>query len=66
MALMTVDGEGSSDSRSGPHWSADKKMDVVLQLLRGEKLEELFSEVASGPIGSPRGETSCSRAAEPV
>ena len=45
MALMTVDNEGTSDFRSGPRWSAGKKMDVVLRLLRGEKLEELSREL---------------------
>jgi hypothetical protein len=45
MALMTVDSEGTSDFRSSPRWSAGKKMDVVLRLLRGEKLEELSREL---------------------
>ncbi len=44
MALMTVDSEGTGDFRSSPRWSAGKKMDVVLRLLRGEKLEELSRE----------------------
>ena len=41
MALMTVLNEGNGDFRSKPRWSANRKMDVVLRLLRGEKLEEL-------------------------
>lgn len=45
MALMTVDSEESGDSRSGSRWSAGKKMEVVLRLLRGERLEELSREV---------------------
>jgi len=45
MALMTVQGDGSGDHRSNNRWSANKKMDVVLRLLRGEKLEELSREL---------------------
>ena len=42
MALMTVDDE---DTGTKGRWSAGKKLDVVLRLLRGEKLEELSREV---------------------
>ncbi len=45
MALMTVNDEGSTDFRSNNRWSASKKLDVVLRLLRGEKLEEVSREV---------------------
>ena len=45
MALMTVLNEGNGDFRSKPRWSANRKMDVVLRLLRGEKLEELSREL---------------------
>jgi hypothetical protein len=45
MALMTVDNDASGDFRSNPRWSAGKKMDAVLRLLRGEKLEELSREL---------------------
>lgn len=45
MALMTVDDEETRDFRSSPRWSAGKKMDVVLRLLRGEALEELSREL---------------------
>ena len=45
MALMTVDGGDAGDFRSKPRWSAGKKMDAVLRLLRGEKLEELSREL---------------------
>jgi transposase len=45
MALVTVDDEGTKDFRSNPRWSAGKKMDVVLRLLRGEKLEALSREL---------------------
>ncbi len=44
MALMTVNGE-ETDLRSSNRWSANKKLDVVLRLLRGEKLEEVSREV---------------------
>ena len=37
--------EGSTDFRSKNRWSANKKLDVVLRLLRGEKLEEVSREV---------------------
>ena len=45
MALMTVDEESNGDFRSKDRWSANKKLDVVLRLLRGEKLEEVSREV---------------------
>jgi transposase len=45
MALMTVNDEGTADFRSKSRWSASKKLDVVLRLLRGEKLEEVSREV---------------------
>lgn len=45
MALMSVNDENSGDFRSKPRWSAGKKMDVVLRLLRGEKLDTLSREV---------------------
>jgi transposase-like protein len=47
MALMTVNthDEQGKDHRSQPRWSAGKKMDVVLRLLRGESLEELSHEL---------------------
>ena len=47
MALMTVDNhnEQGKDRRSQPRWSAGKKTEVVLQLLRGEPLEELSREL---------------------
>ncbi len=44
MAFMTVQSEGAGASRSDNQWSASK-MDVVLRLLRGEKLEELSHEL---------------------
>ena len=44
MALMTVDNE-DKDFRSKPRWSASRKVDVVLRLLRGEKLETLSREL---------------------
>ena len=39
MALITVDNEGTEDLRSKPRWPVGRKMEVVLRLLRGEKLE---------------------------
>ena len=45
MALMTVDRDPNGDFRSKGRWSANKKLDVVLRLLRGVKLEELSREV---------------------
>jgi len=45
MALMTVNSEETGDFRSKPRWSANRKLDVVLRLLRGEKLEELSREL---------------------
>jgi transposase len=45
MALMTVNDEGTADARSNNRWSANKKPDVVLRLLGGEKLEEVSREV---------------------
>jgi transposase len=45
MALMTVNDEDTGDFRAKARWSAGKKLDVVLRLLRGERLEELSREV---------------------
>ncbi len=45
MALMTVNDDDSEDFRSKPRWSAGKKLDAVLRLLRGESLDELSREL---------------------
>ena len=49
MPVMAVNNqnqpESTSDYRSRPRWSADKKMDAVLRLLRGEPLETLSREL---------------------
>jgi transposase-like protein len=47
MTLMSVNNpnEQGKDSRSQPRWSAGKKTDAVLRLLRGEPLEELSREL---------------------
>jgi transposase-like protein len=49
MPVMTVDNEDEhargGDSRSRPRWSAGKKMDAVLRLLRSEPLEVLSREL---------------------
>jgi transposase len=44
MALMSVDDE-NQDFRSRPRWSANRKIDVVMRLLRGESLEDVSREV---------------------
>jgi transposase len=49
MPVMTVNDENQSehsgDHRSRPRWSAGKKTDAVLRLLRGEPLEVLSREL---------------------
>jgi transposase len=47
MALMTVNNhdEQGKEYRWQPRWSAGKKTEVVLRLLRGESLEELSREL---------------------
>ena len=49
MPVMTVNDEDQhargGDRRSRPRWSAGKKMDAVLRLLRGEPLEVLSREL---------------------
>ena len=47
MPVMAVNNETqqTSDYRSRPRWSAGKKMDAVLRLLRGEPLETLSREL---------------------
>jgi len=45
MALVTVDDENKDDFRSKPRWSTNRKVDVVLRLLRGEQLEALSREL---------------------
>jgi transposase-like protein len=47
MTLMSVNNhdEQGKDFRSQPRWSAGKKTDAVLRLLRGEPLEELSREL---------------------
>jgi transposase-like protein len=42
---MAVNNGEGADSRSNNRWSANRKLDVVLRLLRGEKLEEVSREV---------------------
>jgi len=49
MALMTETDEGTADFRSNNRWSANKKLDVVLRLLRGEALEEVSREMGLKP-----------------
>ncbi len=45
MALVTVNEDETDDGRSKPRWLAGKKLDVVLRLLRGEKLDALSREL---------------------
>jgi transposase len=47
MTLMSVNNsnEQGKGYRSRPRWSAGKKTEVVLRLLRGESLEELSREL---------------------
>ena len=45
MALVTVNDDEGEDFRSKPRWSAGKKMDAVLRLLRGESLDALSREL---------------------
>ena len=49
MPVMAVNNqnprEQTGDYRSRPRWSAGKKMEAVLQLLRGEPLETLSREL---------------------
>lgn len=45
MTLMSVDINESEDQRSRPRWSANRKIDVVLRLLRGESIEDVSLEV---------------------
>ena len=48
MVLMSVDDEHTQDEhdfRARPRWSANKKIDVVMRLLRGESLEDVSRDV---------------------
>ncbi len=45
MALMSVKDEGGDDFRAKARWSANKKMDAVMRLLRGEPLDQLSREL---------------------
>jgi transposase-like protein len=47
MPVMAVNNQNqqTGDYRSRPRWSAGKKMDAVLRLLRGEALETLSREL---------------------
>ena len=45
MVLMSVSNDEAGDFRSKPRWSANRKIDVVLRVLRGESLEEVSREV---------------------
>ena len=57
MPVMAVNNENqheqAGDYRSRPRWSAGKKTDAVLRLLRGEPLEALSRELRGG--GAPAG-----------
>jgi hypothetical protein len=55
MPVMAVNNENqheeAGDHRSRPRWSAGKKMDAVLRLLRGEPLETLSRELGGRRTG---------------
>jgi transposase len=67
MPVMAVNNqnqhEEAGDYRSRPRWSAGKKMEVVLRLLRGEALEVLSRELGVRRTGWRPGATTSSRAA---
>lgn len=54
---MTVNDEDNEDFRAEPRWSAGKKLDVVLGVLRGESLDQLSRELGVVAIASRRGAT---------
>ncbi len=51
MALVTVNDDETEDGRSNLPWLAGEKLDVVLRLLRGEKLDALSREARRGDRG---------------
>jgi hypothetical protein len=55
--------EQAGDYRSRPRWSAGKKMEAVLRLLRGEPLEVLSRELGSRRTGWRPGATTSWRVA---
>jgi len=55
MAVMT---EQSDDERRETRWSANKKTDAVLRLLRGEPLNEVSRQLGSRRTGWRHGGTS--------
>jgi hypothetical protein len=57
MALMTVNNhdEQGKDDRSQPRWSAGKKTEVVLRLLRGDRWRSCRGSYGSRGIGWPPG-----------
>jgi hypothetical protein len=55
--------EPADGYRSRPRWSAGKKMDAVLRLLRGESLETLSTP--AGPEGSQADRDRCRRSTTP-
>jgi hypothetical protein len=48
MALVKVDNDGTGGFRSNSRWSAGKRADVALRVLRGEKLDEVSREICAG------------------
>jgi transposase-like protein len=49
LALVKVNDDDGEDYRSKPRWSAGKKMDAVLRLLRGESLDQLSRQLGVEP-----------------
>ena len=63
MAVNNQNREQTGDYRSRPRWSAGKKMEAVLWLLRGEPLETLSRELGWRRTGWRPGATTSWRAA---
>ena len=45
MTLMTVKSDGDEDFRNKARWSANKKMDAVMRLLRGETIDQVSRDI---------------------
>ena len=58
MALVTVNDDETEDFRSKPRWSASRKLDVVMRLLRGSGSTSSHVSSVSKHTGSPPGATS--------
>jgi transposase-like protein len=45
MSLVTVTGNGDDNGRGNQRWSANKKTDAVMRLLRGEPLDQVSRDI---------------------